>query len=108
MSALALACTELSDFYDIGVLDTTILMHGEVQENCGVQQDGKWDIGRLPFAPDLYTNCADVGDYLRALIIEIKEGGFTPIVPKPEKTVTVYVRVDAPPGVVVNIVQEEL
>ena len=51
----AQACAELCAFYEIPVTDTTLLQHGEVQENCGVAQSGKWDVGRLPFAPDKFT-----------------------------------------------------
>lgn len=108
--ALCVACAQLCEFYNLPVTDTTVLMHGEVQDNCGVQQDGKWDIGRLPFAPDQYKDCREVGDFMRALIVQIMEGGWRPIlpeIPSVEKTVTISVRIDAPPGVKVVVVQEE-
>ena len=62
------AVAELSVFYKIPADRETILMHGEVQQNLGIKQDGKWDIGRLPFAEDLFHNSAEVGDYLRTLV----------------------------------------
>lgn len=66
--ALIKAVVELSIFYKIPVDRETVLMHGEVQANLGIKQDGKWDIGRLPFAEDLFHNSAEVGDYLRTLV----------------------------------------
>ena len=61
------ALTELAHFYGIPVDYQTILMHGEVQDNCGVQQDGKWDIGRLPFKLEL-ENSSEVGNYMREIL----------------------------------------
>ena len=104
---LAQACAELCEFYSIPVSDTTLLMHGEVEDNCGVAQSGKWDIGRLPYAPDEYKNCAEVGEHLRWLVSEILEGGFAPPPPlKPDQQeVTITIR--APAGVKVTVLQEE-
>jgi len=104
--AFAQACAELCAFYDIPVTDTTLLQHGEVQDNCGIAQSGKWDVGRLPFAPDKFTNCAEVGDHLRHLVMEILEGGFTipPPLHPPQQEVVITIK--APPGVKVTVLQE--
>ena len=105
--ALAQACAELCSFYNIPITDTTLLQHGEVQDNCGVQQDGKWDIGRLPHAPDLYKDSAEVGAYLRWLVVEILEGGLsTPPPLRPEER-EVVVTIKVPAGVKVTVIQED-
>lgn len=104
---LLLACAQLCGFYGLPVTDTTLLMHGEVEDNCGVPQDGKWDIGRLPFDPDKYHDCAEVGAYMRNLVADIMEGGFTPILPPPSiPEVTVRITIAAPPGVNIVVQQE--
>jgi N-acetylmuramoyl-L-alanine amidase len=79
---LMLAVAQLADFYEIGVAPDRILMHGEVQQNCGVQQDGKWDIGRLPFKLEL-KNSRACGDYMRSLVSDILSGAPEPA---PEET----------------------
>jgi len=50
---LAQMAAELCRKYGIGVKSTTVLQHGEVQKNLGVPQSGKWDICKLPWAPNL-------------------------------------------------------
>jgi N-acetyl-anhydromuramyl-L-alanine amidase AmpD len=104
--ALCKACAELAEFYKIPVVDDRVLMHGEVQENCGVEQSGKWDIGHLPWT-DKYTSSAGVGDFMRTIIQKIIDGEFEPVLPPPA-AVTVYVYVDAPPGMTVTVKQENL
>jgi len=106
--ALCVACAELCAFYRIPVTDTTLLMHGEVEDNCGVVQEGKWDIGRLPFAPDDYKDCADVGAKMRQIVQDIIDGGALPIarpVPRPRRTVTIII--ESPPDVDVVVQQVE-
>jgi N-acetylmuramoyl-L-alanine amidase len=103
----AQACAELCTFYEIPITDTTLLQHGEVQENCGVAQSGKWDVGRLPFAPDKFTSCADVGDHLRWLVSEIMEGGFSVPSPLRPPQQEVIITISAPPGVKITVRQEE-
>lgn len=44
--------------YGITVTPTTVLQHGEVQKNCGVQQNGKWDCNKLPWQPGLTSEQA--------------------------------------------------
>lgn len=44
---------ELSKAYSIAVTPTTVLSHGEVQENLGIKQDGKWDPLVLPWSTAL-------------------------------------------------------
>lgn len=37
--------------YKIPVTPKTVLQHGEVQKNLGIQQNGKWDVCKLPWEP---------------------------------------------------------
>jgi N-acetyl-anhydromuramyl-L-alanine amidase AmpD len=46
---LARVAADLCRTYNIPVSPTTVLQHGEVQDNLGVAQSGKWDICRLPW-----------------------------------------------------------
>ncbi|WP_376742373.1 N-acetylmuramoyl-L-alanine amidase [Ensifer canadensis] len=55
----------LAAFYKIPVTPKTILSHAEVQPNLGIQQRGKWDFTRLPFAPKVIGAKA-CGDKMRA------------------------------------------
>lgn len=48
---LAAGAAYLCRKYGIPVTPTTVLQHGEVQKNCGVPQENKWDIMKLPWAP---------------------------------------------------------
>lgn len=43
----------LAKVYMIPVDSTHVLSHAEVQPNLGIQQAGKWDVTRLPFAPSV-------------------------------------------------------
>ena len=104
--ALCKACAELAEAYAIPVLKDTILMHGEVTDNCNVPQDGKWDIGHLPWT-DKFESSYEVGDYMRTIVEKIINGEFEPVLP-PAAHVTVYVSIDAPPGVTVSVKQELL
>lgn len=56
---------ELCRRYGIAVTPRTVLSHAEVQANLGIQQRGKWDIAKLPFAPDFDTP-RECGDRFRA------------------------------------------
>ena len=61
--AMCLRNAKLCKKYGIKVTSKTVLMHGEVQENLGIHQRGKWDIGVLP-----YKGLWDIkacGDYMR-------------------------------------------
>lgn len=42
----------------------TCLTHAEVEPTLGVKQDGKWDLTRLPFKPEI-RGAIPVGDYMR-------------------------------------------
>jgi hypothetical protein len=66
--ALIEACADLCARYRIPVTPQTVLSHAEVQTNLGIQQSGKWDIARLPFAPDT-VGARPVGDKLRADVL---------------------------------------
>lgn len=59
------AIAQLAAFYKIPVTDKTILTHAEVQPSLGIKQAGKWDITRIPFAPNIIGAKA-CGDKLRA------------------------------------------
>lgn len=59
----------LCHFYDIKVSPKTTLSHAEVQNNLGIAQRGKWDIGVFPFLPKLNTP-QQCGDYIRAKVQE--------------------------------------
>lgn len=55
---------QLCKRYSIPVSRTTTLSHAEVQPTLGIQQRGKWDYSRLPFAPNIVGAVA-VGDFIR-------------------------------------------
>lgn len=55
----------LCERYNIPVTSKTVLMHGEVQENLGIQQNGKWDIGALTWWSKSKVDCAAIGYMLR-------------------------------------------
>jgi hypothetical protein len=95
--ALAVACAELCEAYGIATEETTLLMHGEVQEVLGIAQSGKWDIGRLAFSPDDYKNSAEVGAFLRRIVEKILESGNAPVIPRPQLR-TITITVETPPG----------
>ncbi|MDQ6860893.1 MAG: N-acetylmuramoyl-L-alanine amidase [Verrucomicrobiota bacterium] len=60
---------DLCEFYGIPVTSTTVLGHGEVQDNLGITQRGKWDPLVLPWDNstfDVSTTRHVVGDLLRA------------------------------------------
>ena len=57
---LAAVAADLCANYGIDVSASTVLQHGEVQENLGIAQDGKWDIMVLPWSPSL-----DAGEAFR-------------------------------------------
>jgi hypothetical protein len=59
---------ELCKAYGIDVGPQTVLQHGEVSDNLGISQDGKWDVLKLPWAPDLSKD--EVGDQFRDLVTE--------------------------------------
>lgn len=58
---------ELCARYSIPVTPRTVLSHAEVQSNLGIQQRGKWDFTRLPFALDVIGSKA-CGDKMRAAV----------------------------------------
>lgn len=63
---LARVAAELAAFYAIPIGPTTVLQHGEVEENLGIEQDQKWDISVLPFARGLSKG--EVADLFRLLV----------------------------------------
>lgn len=63
--ALVYACADLCTRYGIAATPLTLLTHAEVQPNLKIKQRGKWDITRLPFAPEI-RGARAVGDKLRA------------------------------------------
>ncbi|MEX2739901.1 N-acetylmuramoyl-L-alanine amidase [Rhizobium mongolense] len=60
----------LAGFYKIPVTEKTILSHAEVQPNLGIQQNGKWDVARLPFEPKT-VGARACGDKMRAKVLEL-------------------------------------
>jgi hypothetical protein len=66
MDTLADIVAQICDQYSVPVTPRTVLQHGEVQKNLGIMQLGKWDITRLPYAPDLKP--AEVCEEFRAQV----------------------------------------
>jgi N-acetyl-anhydromuramyl-L-alanine amidase AmpD len=64
---LAQVAAELCARYQIEVLPTTVMQHGEVQMNMGVPQSGKWDICKLPWLPE--AGFDQVTDAFRAHVV---------------------------------------
>lgn len=60
---------QLAKKYNIPVSKETILTHAEVEGTLGIQQNGKWDITRLPFDESV-KGAAAVGDKLRKEVSE--------------------------------------
>lgn len=60
---LAQVAAELCARYEIKVTPQTVLQHGEVEDNLGIAQDGKWDILKLSWEPG--WSAADVGNAFR-------------------------------------------
>ena len=54
---------QLCKRYDIACTPTTVLGHGEVEANLGIDQEDKWDPMKLPF--DAGKSKAQVGTLLR-------------------------------------------
>lgn len=71
-ATLARVAADLCQQYGIVPSPETVLQHGEVQANLGIAQDGKWDICKLPWVPDLTKNevCTD----FRARVMAELEG----------------------------------
>ena len=63
VAAIAQMCLR----YNIEVTPKTVLGHGEVQENLGNPQDGKWDPMCLPWQPELSKE--EVGELLRSQVV---------------------------------------
>ena len=61
---LAQVAADLAQRYGIRVTPQTILGHGEVETNLGIEQRGKWDPLMLPWEPTLSKK--EVGDRFRA------------------------------------------
>jgi N-acetyl-anhydromuramyl-L-alanine amidase AmpD len=57
---------ELCDAYDIPVTPQTVLGHGEVSKNLGIDQAGKWDPMVLPW--DTSLSKKQVGEAFRKLV----------------------------------------
>ncbi len=83
--AMVQACAELCHFYKIPVTKTTVLGHGEVQKNLGIQQNGKWDPMVWPWDPSKTRE--QVGTALRegvaAALAKLQQHGSQPAPPPP-------------------------
>lgn len=66
--AAADVVAQLAEFYRIPVDPQHVLQHGEVQRNLGIPQKGKWDITKLPWAPEMSP--AAVCSEFRAMVKE--------------------------------------
>jgi hypothetical protein len=64
---------ELCRFYQIKVTPQTVLGHGEVQVNLGIEQKGKWDPMVLPW--DTSMSHTQVGDFFRSLVQNFLDHG---------------------------------
>jgi hypothetical protein len=67
-SLLADIAAQLCRKYKIGVTSKTVLQHGEVQQQLGISQSGKWDITALPWDPNL--DAGEVCDQFRGMVID--------------------------------------
>lgn len=63
---MARVVADLCRFYDLPVIEQTVLGHGEVERIFGIPQSGKWDPMRLPWKPALSEE--QVGHAFRALV----------------------------------------
>jgi hypothetical protein len=80
--AMVKLVADLAKKYNIPVSTRTILTHAEVEVNLGVDQNGKWDITRLPFEPATIGAKA-VGDKLRKEVQAMLGVMITPVAPAP-------------------------
>lgn len=70
---MAQVVAELCRFYQIPVTPRTVLGHGEVQANLGIEQKGKWDPLILPWDPAMGRT--QVGNFLRSLVQNFLDRG---------------------------------
>jgi hypothetical protein len=61
--------SDLCRRYAITPHRTTVLSHAEVQQTLGIKQNGKWDIARLPWDPNIRGAIA-IGDAFRKATTE--------------------------------------
>jgi N-acetyl-anhydromuramyl-L-alanine amidase AmpD len=73
-TTLAHVLAQLCRRYRIAPVAQSLLTHAEVQSNLSIAQRGKWDIGILPFEPELNTPKL-VGDRMRAMTEELMRSG---------------------------------
>lgn len=95
--ALVAAVRQLTAQYGIPVTPQTVLMHGEVAVQLGVDQAGKWDIGLLPHLG--VGGPAECGALLRRSVLESSGSLDTKIIP-------VSIRVSGNPRVVIGRVED--
>lgn len=60
---------DLAIRYDFPILLETVMTHAEVEDNLGIEQEGKWDITHLPFDPSI-EGARAVGDRLRSEVLD--------------------------------------
>jgi len=63
---LSIVAADCCRVYGIDVGPQTVLQHGEVEDNLGIAQDGKWDICKLPWKPEMGAEA--VGNEFRKLV----------------------------------------
>lgn len=64
-TAMCQYIAKLSKQYKFKISPTTCMTHAEVQPVMGIKQNGKWDITRIPFRPDI-VGWKACGNFLRA------------------------------------------
>ncbi len=85
---MVIVVADLCDRYDIEVTPKTVLGHGEVTENLGIVQNGKWDPMVLPWNPGL--SHSQVGKLFREGVQAARAGGAPPpSTPDPLSPITV-------------------
>lgn len=92
VKAIAQLCKE----YDIPVTNSTVLMHGEVTQNLGIDQWGKWDIGWLAHL-DLH-NAFSCGNQMRREVLELIQG--------PETLTKLAIRLQGSPEVLEGVLYD--
>jgi hypothetical protein len=75
--------------YNIPVTPKTVLQHGEIQANCGVIQKGKWDVCRLPWAPQKSPKqvCDEFREQVKQRIKELKAEAAPVVIPKRKRLI---------------------
>ncbi|MDI9635154.1 N-acetylmuramoyl-L-alanine amidase [Kamptonema cortianum] len=74
---MAEVVADLCETYGIAVTPMTVLGHGEVQKNLGIQQKNKWDPMIQPWAT--HKSFKEVGDEFRAMVQALLDDASEPV-----------------------------